>query len=140
MSGARATVTHDAELLSHHEEQLTREIDTLRDVAAKSQDPLLVAIVDPMVLPSEPGAGRPFVTMGELDPGSLTPGDHPAMNLLVDREREFFTELGLGHLLTRGSGDTATSVGVWSITYSPVGPGGRNVEDDTFPEGAYEEL
>lgn len=130
MSGARGMVTHDGELPAQHlpaqhEEQLAREGD-------------VIGTVDPFVLPPESRIGRPFVTMGELDPGSFAPGDHHAMNLLVDREREFFTDLGLEHLLTRGSGDTAGSMGVVSITYSPVGLGGRYVEDDTLPEGSYE--
>lgn len=100
----------------------------------------VIGIVDPFVLPSESRIGRPFVTIGELDPGSFAPGDHQAMNLLVDREREFFTDLGLGHLVTRGSDNPAGSRSTVSITYSPVGPGGRSVEDDTLPEGAYDHL
>ena len=196
---------------SELEEQLAKEVATLRDLAVKSSDPLIVAkaiaasnegiqqliltrldagerlvevfalqgatqselqvffrfvpakevahfvdsgvlafvdfvkgevigTVDPFILQPERRVGRPFVAVSALNTSEFT-ADNQAMEPLVDRERAFFRSLGLGQLTRRkwgGIGDTVCNTDVTSATYSPVGPGGKYVQDDTRAEGTAE--
>jgi hypothetical protein len=72
--------------------------------------------VDPYVLQKERAVGRPFVLVTQPQVGSPSGSHQP----LIDRERAFLLNLGLGGLGLGAVGDTVCDTDVASVTYSGV--------------------
>ena len=99
----------------------------------------VTGVVDPYTLQAERRVGRPLVAVSALKQESLS-SMTPPRNPLAESEQAYFKAIGLPNLTIGGGGigrgptDTGCPTTIASVSYSPVGPGGRYVQDDTKQE------
>jgi hypothetical protein len=78
----------------------------------------VIGTLDPFVLQPERRVGRPFVAVTALE-AAVSAAGNEAMKPIVERERAFFSRLGLGQLgRMSGTTDTVCNTDTTSTTYS----------------------
>ena len=99
----------------------------------------VTGVVDPYTLQAERRVGRPLVAVSALKQESLS-SMTPPRNPLAESEQAYFKNIGLPNLIIGGGGigrgpsETGCPTTIASQSWSPRGPGGRYVPDDTMQE------
>jgi hypothetical protein len=111
-------------------EEIVHAVDTGVLAFVDSLKGEVIGTVDPFVLQPERRVGRPFVAVAPLNTSRFA-ASKATMEPIVDRERSFLRNLGLGYLGIGVIVDTVCNTDVTSTTYSgqPYRP------DDTGAEG-----